>query len=355
VKTPLQPGSDRLPSSLEPVLEPADFLWIARRQEAIDVGESQAEPLPSEILALLRAHAERLSVFYSGLDPLGQLVSAANYPGYLMLRCESWQVFVPWPLAPSFPGQETVVDLIEIANKVALPPVTNVCISGSSAALGSDVAVGDLDFCQYVSLSPASIVDSAFAFTTPEEARVLIAASYGRSCCVTAPWEQTWPTLRTSMADQTIPSADRFMLEFLGHSGRFGLLPVSTVVLASDFKNHASGAAARSFVYQEAVAIPCDAETPEPPWTLVAPEDLGRYIGFLRKEIVNYAEVKPIKAVKRVLSLARTIGQHEFGDEALELLQSVTASAVIQQQRLSEIEAQYSRAGEPEQKLLATI
>jgi hypothetical protein len=157
------------------------------------------------------------------------------------------------------------------------------------------------------------------------------------------------------MSSETILGANRFMLEFLGHSSKFGLLPISTVVLACDFENHAFGAARQSFAHQEAIAIPCESRIPEPPWALIEPEGLGRYLSFLRKEIIAYAEEKPIKAIKRVLSLGRTIGLHAFGDEALQILRSATARSLVEQQRLSEVAGKYARAGELERQFLAGI
>jgi hypothetical protein len=65
------------------------------------------------------------------------------------------------------------------------------------------------------------------------------------------------------------------MLEFLGRSSHFGLVPVSTVVLACDFQDRSRGVAQQSFVYQEAAAVPTSARAP--PWGLVDPHQISEY------------------------------------------------------------------------------
>ena len=188
-----------------------------------------------------------------------------------------------------------LADLIDVGERVAVPPVHRICISGSSTWMGSEIAIGDLDFCQYQDCPPAEMVKAAHPFTTPAEGFALVTAGYAQ-LTISAPWAKSWPIFKELMALYTsIEMAERFMLEFLGLSNRFGLLPMSTVVLSSDFADRQRGAARKSFVYQEAACVRTDQAggTVSPHWSLVAPEEVGQYIAFLRTEISRYVSSQP--------------------------------------------------------------
>src|SRR5688572_16991004 len=139
--------------------EPIDFVWLLKRQALIDKGEADA--LPIEFFENLTVAWEELSFAYGGLDPAGRLMPALENPGYLTTDCDDWQVFVPWPLVTLFPGPQALSDLLRVGTTVVIQPATNFCISGSSAWMGGEIIVGDLDFCQYVPLPPASIASEA--------------------------------------------------------------------------------------------------------------------------------------------------------------------------------------------------
>jgi hypothetical protein len=226
--------------------EPIDFLWLARRQQAVELGE--AEEPDQDIFDLLREEWATLSLAYQGLDPFNCLVAAEDFPGYLTTESSPWRIFVPWPLATSFPGNSVSSKLIAVGSEIGITPVSNLCVSGSSAMLGSNIEIGDLDFCQYVELPPSEIVSVAATFTTPMKGRVLIKARYG-SLVVRRPWADQWRVLASEMiSTNTIDRAQRFMVDFLGSVAGFGALPMSNVILASDFNDRSRGAAKHSFV-----------------------------------------------------------------------------------------------------------
>jgi hypothetical protein len=318
------------------MFEPVDFLLLARNDE----------PVPDEVLASLEAAWNELSMAYERLDPERTLVQS-NKPGYLTTNCEEWQVFVPWCLVTSFPGPSILHDLLRVGASVAVEPVTNICVSGSTAGLGRDVEIGDIDFCQYTEFPPAQIVARAVRFTESNGQEILIRARYGNRNQTTAeaPWSDSWPRLTDVMSKVSdIPSSERFMLDFLGKITRFGVLPISTVVLAADFDNREIGAAGRSFVYQEAAAVPT--ATASPPWGLVDPGQISEFITFLRDQVSSYSESDLIKAVKRGLMLANTIRLHELGDEGLDILLSPACKRYVREKRrkeLEEITARYDK------------
>jgi hypothetical protein len=149
-------------------------------------------------------------------------------------------------------------------------------------------------------------------------------------------------------AATTIRDARRFMVEFLGRSSAFGILPVSNVVLPSIFGDRSAGAAASSFSFQEAVAVPRAYDGADLPWSLVDPSQIAAYINFLRCDVVKYRHDKPIKALKRAVSLAATIRLFEFVNEGLDILTSAQTRAYIERTRDKEIRAWLARCGDAE-------
>jgi hypothetical protein len=246
-----------------------DFIWFLVRHR--EVLKNRAEPIPSLFFDFLRMALEELSFAYKALDPGKTLLPANGKPGYLMTRCGNWHVFVPWPLVVTFPGPVVLEVLLRVGKNVSIAPAKNLCISGSSAWLGEEVVIGDIDYCQYVDCSPALAIAAAEPLKNPEKDRVLIRASYGDKDETVAqpPWSGSWPNLSASMVADSLNNAQRLMLDFVGVAESMGLMPISCVVLACDFNDRSVGAAKRSFVFQEAIAFLNDPA--EPPWSLVDP------------------------------------------------------------------------------------
>jgi len=323
------------------VFEAADFLWLAASPDA-------ATP---EVIAALRLSLAELSFAYAGLDPDGTLRPADGFPGYLTAAQGDWRVFVPWPLATSFPGPAALAALLAVGTRVAVAPVSSLCISGTSCWLGRDIVVGDLDFCQYLLLAPAGIVTAAAAFVAPRPGQVLLRARYGAHPPAAPPWPDTWPALRAVMEPRTsIDGAERFMIDFLGQHAHFGLLPVSNVVLASDLVDRNRGAAARSFVFQEAVAVPATHEQVRPP-CLVDATQIAQYLAFLRHDVAAYAETKPIKAVKRAISLSATIRLPEIAEAGIDILTAPATARYVARKRAAEVAAAVNGCGVVERQM----
>jgi hypothetical protein len=326
------------------VMEAADFLWLMVRQTEIEL--RGAGDLPNAPIDGLRRSFEEISFAYTRTDPNRRLVAATEAPGYLTAKLGGRQVFVPWPLVESFPDDEILSELIEIAGCVCIQPDDILCISGSATMLGHQIAIGDLDFCQYVTAAPVDIVGRATSFQTPDCLRALVEARYGddNPVVATAPWETNWGDLEKAMAEANMETAERFMTEFLACSGRFGLIPASNVVLPSDLSDRRRGAAARSFAFQEAVVMTNNTRSQSfPPWPLVDVSQLAMYLNLLRQHIEYYYDRDPIKAVKRALSFARTVRLHDWADRALELLSSQSAVRYVEESRSREVQKRSAR------------
>jgi hypothetical protein len=247
-------------------------------------------------------------------------------------------------LATTFPNPEVLANLLSTGEAIAIPPAQTLCVSGSSAWTGADIVIGDLDYCQYVELAPAAVVAAAAAFRTASDVRILLKATYGRKDAAVPPWSASWANLAAAMGAQSIDNAQRFMIEFLGKCEPFGPLPLSNVILSSDSSARQRGAAHMSHVYQEATAVRPPAASAL--WSLVDPEQLRDYLVFLKKHADEYAESRPIKAVKRGLSIAHTIRLDSYVSEALGILLSADAAVYTAAKRREELTATLQRCDE---------
>jgi hypothetical protein len=330
--------------------EPLDFVRLMhRRRERKEGGQ-----FPPEFFDHLRGSWEELSFAYARLDPHKQLLPAVDFPGYLMTRCGNWTVFVPWPLVRYFPGNQVLSELIDLGVSITVSPTQHFCISGSAAWLGGQIAISDVDFCQYTDLTPSTIISKAIDFIKPTPSRILTRASYGNQdpIAATPPWEENWRRLERAMtAVNSIDGAERLMMDFVSNPVQLGPIPTSIVILSSDFNDRTRGAAPKSFVYQEAISVHDDLPSC-PPWTLVDPEQLAGYLEFLLEEVKEYIDRGPLKALKRALSLALTIRLHDFATQAAEILHSTDAGIYSSANRVVELERQLARFGQMEREVM---
>ena len=285
--------------------------------------DAESLALPPDIETDISAALSELAEFYNECDPSGFLKGTSDNPGYLQGTCDRWNVFVPWPLARYFPNQTVLREILELGERASLASVESVCVSGSVTSLGGGLPIGDMDFCQYVPMTPKEYVGDAERFIFPDEHRVLVTVRYGPDdpLAVYAPWADSWPTVRDRLdACASLNEAGRFMVEFIGQCPCFGVLPVSTVILSSDFSSRSLGAARFSFAYQEAITTRSQHGQTGAIWSLADPNQIGEYLCFLEDQIIDYADKKPIKALKRTFSLARIMGLENVADMALDIL-----------------------------------
>ena len=88
-------------------------------------------------------------------------VDAAN-PGYVTRD----QVLVPFYLLEDLPGTSELAELVALGLTLRVTADGVICLSGSTALLGSLKFVGDIDYCEYAepgTYSTADIVAAASA------------------------------------------------------------------------------------------------------------------------------------------------------------------------------------------------
>lgn len=330
------------------MLDPADFRLLMLKFK----GHPGVPALPAHIQEDLKDSLIEIAAYY-GEAIKGFLRGERRNPGYLKGICGEWVVYVPWPLAPYFPKLEPLSSILSLAAQTSLGTGNSVCVSGSGALMGSKMAIGDLDFCQYVTQAPSSVVVDAERFLSPSPYRILVYASYGKTTRAKAPWESFWPSLRERMLGCTsIDGAERFMVEFIGKCPDFGVLPASTVILSADYSDRSKGAASASFVYQEAIAFKSSNDQDLAIWSLADAVQIGEYLCFLHQQITELVNKKPVKAVKRTFSLASLMRLESTADAALAILVKPELAEYVEHQRAQEVQRMVADCGVDERSFL---
>ena len=73
---------------------------------------------------------------------------------------------------------------------------------------------------------------------------------------------------------------------------------------------------------------------------------------MLKDHIRYLRDTNPIKAVKRALSLARTIRLHDWADKAIDILRSPEAAAYVVEKRSSDLRERLRHLDEPARALI---
>lgn len=312
------------------IFEPLDFARLLVDHENGLLSDPGGDVLLRESLL---TRFSNLAVSKTGFDAESALAPADQFPGYLSRDIDGWRVYAPWTLADFLPGQEALDSLLGTAETIAVAPFEAICISGSSAMAGAVLEVGDLDYCQYVDSPPPAIADRIHERLRSEEPAIALRASYGSryNSCVRAewPWSEDLHWLKHALETATLDSARRLMTEFLVRHPDWGWLPASNVVLCCSFADRAVGAARYSFVFQEVVALRADTDSLAPHWELTDPRQLAGFLVFLRRQMIEFMETKPLKSMKRLLLLTATMGLRELAQRALDILNKPQSGTYI--------------------------
>jgi hypothetical protein len=263
-----------------------------------------------------------------------------DHLGYVRRDLGAHQVYVPYHLAGVLPGEDDLREAIMIADALRLDPKGSVCLSGSTNYCGTLSEVGDLDLCEYYRSEIGQLSRHMLSKTDrelPTVVRIKVGSAY-----FAFPWSNCTSNLDRLLKSGTTKfrPARQSMLFALHASARFGGLPVTNKVLPIDPHHPNEGHAERSFVYQEAVIT----FNEPPPYGLVEPQQVGRYLGFLVTEARRNLRTRPLKALKRILSFARIVGAKNMEDDLLAVLNSPQASALARVRRQTEYKRLYGAA-----------
>ena len=140
----------------------SDMVTACELSDAAGVDATQRSWLRS-ILGLLSRHAA---------SQFGNEVSnARDVPGYLRISTPVGEVLTPFHLA-QFVSLIDFRVLKELAEQIRISPETTICLSGSNTF--NLRSVGDIDFCEYTSVSGNRIPKSFFYYRDDSEKSSLI-------------------------------------------------------------------------------------------------------------------------------------------------------------------------------------
>jgi hypothetical protein len=239
-----------------------------------------------------------------------------NYPGYLIKIEPPVAARVPYHLLPVFPDRDTLKSVWSISRKIKTNDKSVICLSGSTAMQKSMTYIGDLDFCDYVRLED---IDVARDFGKKLQSDVA-------PVCTNFQFDDvSWKLPKAKNQDQILRKLEnmnpksrnrsRFKIDMLSEIENYRILQATNVGIVCD-SYWESAATQKTFAAQEAGLTTGDI-LPNP---LTDPFETGRYISWLRAEIEKLLAEKPIKASKRMLSLARFCFMTKQADRIKELL-----------------------------------
>jgi hypothetical protein len=198
-----------------------------------------------------------------------------------------------------------------------------ICLSGSTALLGTLKFVGDVDYCEYATPNAYSTMEvvagaNAHAVRTqsPLCERVKVMSPKWSQVCT------TWDSRKTEELARLIDNegAYQLKLDFIASTSTVGTAEATNMVLLLAVGREDEIVRA-SFAGQE---VPISGSLlPRP---LCEPLQLGRYINFLIEQVQHYGSENPVKALKRALSLARILMLPEWCDTLIEQLRDPRAA-----------------------------
>ncbi len=240
-------------------------------------------------------------------------------PGYVIRD----ELLVPFYLLQDLPGTSELAEIASLGLSLRVTEDGVICLSGSTALLGTVKFVGDIDYCEYAIPGKYSTEDivaavSAHAARTacPLFERVKVMNPQWTQSC--AAWDSTMAVELTRRIDED--GAYQLKLDFITATQTVGTVEATNMalLLASGREDEIVRA---SFAAQE-VPIAGSA-LPRP---LCEPLQLGRYINFLIEEVQQYADPDPVKALKRALSLARILMLPQWDEDLILHLQDPRAA-----------------------------
>jgi hypothetical protein len=300
---------------------------------------------PKRVLDALRSSIEDLWVWFAegvATDFPGATVDS-GHPGYIIMD----KVLVPFFLLQDLPGTAELAELVTLGLSVRLTKDGVICLSGSTALLGTLKFVGDIDYCEYAlpgTFTTSDILASASAHAArtalPLCERIKVMKPKWTKNCTD--WDSAAPAELQRHIDKD--GARQLKLDFMTNTATVGSAEATNMALLLDAGKEDEIVRA-SFAAQE-VPIP-GSVLPRP---LCEPLQLGRYINFLITEIQHYAEENPVKALKRAFSLERILILPVWDNKIKALLQDPRAAltaAINARSQLLQVLSSPAEAGSP--------
>ena len=284
-------------------------------------------PSPSQDLT------EALEILFG---TIARLLAAANggwsadstNPGYLLRTGGGVSAAVPFHLVGDFPNESSLTELAELGGRLRVGARSTICLSGSAVFLTTMGCSGDLDYCEYVPVDDAAAFDGMNAVAAmADNTGVCLRLRLGHRS-----WARPWdaPPSKSELEREWLESeasGRHGKLDSIVLGSMFGAIEATNVVIWSDANDVAPESPLnRSFALQEAPLSKGDITWI--PRKLADPANIRRYVQFLCEEIRKYRSERPVKALKRALSLAVFMQLQDDADRLRELLRA--GDAVIE-------------------------
>ncbi|KAA0593127.1 hypothetical protein J2848_005225 [Azospirillum lipoferum] len=251
-----------------------------------------------------------------------------QHPGFLISTVGGGTMAVPFHLIGDLPSGELLDDIRAIAADLRVGAGSALCLSGSIVLLGNPHYAGDLDFCEYIPLSEhdPSLVRLTEIATRTGAPPVCVTIKLGSAGRLDRPWTDVIAPEKLDALLGPCTKGGTGKIDVLAMKATIGPVEATNVMLWVPDSTPDDYAAEFSFPFQEMIPG-SSADMPWMPRLLARPSSIRAYVAFLRSEIGKYRYEKPVKALKRALSLSIFLMLHEHQDRLTDL--GSTSSAFV--------------------------
>ena len=246
----------------------------------VDAIRSLTEQIKEELATVLSAMAEMVCDRSSGFE------CSKKAPGYLVRVGRNTPLFIPWFIADDLPPPDVMDWLEDCAIAIRTSGANTIGISGSTLFFGSLNCLSDLDFLEY------------------QEDR-----------------DRYPPTIQNPEGFILLKSRDDY-LEYVTTTPFFGTLEVTNMIVPLEYAKDGYGKSDGSHPYQEA---PLKSN----PRELEDPESLAKYLHHLASQAISYSHNNPTKSAKRLLPLARIVGDTKLSDWIIDAFEGEELEAAL--------------------------
>jgi hypothetical protein len=248
-----------------------------------------------------------------------------NYPGYVadkdhvgyLIKYEPPLLFrIPYHVLPSFPTGKELVSLWQLSRQLRSGKRSVIAISGSNVLRKIFEVVGDIDFCEYLSIKDEAGYSKVIANTDGSKKIACAKLAFGGT-----KWEYPWgdnkPTEDFFKQEVDVSDANKCTMkaDYIGDVDCFGVTEISNLIIVVD-ENGRSAGLNRTFAAQEAPLVPIDWL----PNQMNDPIEMGRYVAWLTDAIVTLSRQGDMrKCLKRCASLSRVIFAANITDKIANL------------------------------------
>lgn len=251
-----------------------------------------------------------------------------QHPGFLISTIGGGTMAVPFHLIGDLPSGELLDDIRAVAADLRVGRGSALCLSGSIVLLGNPHYAGDLDFCEYIPLSEHGLSldrlsEIANRTGTPP---LCVTVKLGSTERLDRPWSDAITPAKLDALLGPCTKGGHGKIDVLALNATIGPVEATNVMLWVPDSTPDDYAAEFSFPFQEMIPG-SSTDMPWIPRLLARPSSIRSYVAFLRSDIAKYRDAKPVKALKRALSLSIFLMLPEHQDQLTDL--GSTSSAFV--------------------------